>query len=85
MTEKCIINGCSRPAGRRGLCLICYSVAKRKVENNETTWDALVEVGLAQESPDSSPFEKEFKRLSKNIAIEKQYNVKRDTLKESED
>lgn len=47
---KCLITSClntSAPALKRGLCMTCYSRAKRMVEAGTTTWDKLVEIGLA--------------------------------------
>lgn len=46
--KKCMIGGCYRngaPA-QLGLCLVCYSRAKKKVEAGETTWEELKRLGL---------------------------------------
>lgn len=54
---KCMITGCFRAQapGKRGLCLICYSRAKKKVEAGETTWETLVKLGLCNGTSD--PFD----------------------------
>lgn len=47
---KCLTKTClntSAPALRRGLCMTCYSRAKRMVEAGTTTWDEIVMMGLA--------------------------------------
>lgn len=47
-TARCKIKTCrgfGTPA-TRGLCQVCYKAAKAKVQNGETTWNALVSVGL---------------------------------------
>lgn len=46
---KCLSKNCARrgtPIGR-GLCLPCYSRAKKAVEAGATTWDEIVALGLA--------------------------------------
>lgn len=47
-SSKCVTKTCRRPRAinRRGLCLICYSKAKRLVEVGITTWDNLVMLRL---------------------------------------
>lgn len=59
-TLKCLIKACARPRAKRGLCLICYSQAKKKVEAGETTWDKLVELGLCES--DRTPFDDAYDR-----------------------
>ena len=49
---KCIITNCYRLGAQRGLCLVCYSKAKRAVESGKVTWDKLVSLGLAKDSGD---------------------------------
>ena len=49
---RCFIKTCLRlpsanPA-HRGLCLVCFSKAKKKVESGDTTWDKLAEMGLCK-------------------------------------
>ncbi len=65
MTKNCIIPACCRPASKRGLCLVCYSKAKKRIElsNNNLTWEHLVEKGLAEseQDPFDVAFEKSFK------------------------
>ncbi len=58
MTERCLIKTCARQAAKRGLCLVCYSRAKAKVESSQTTWAALEAAGLCLE--ESSPFDQAF-------------------------
>jgi len=62
---RCLLDKCQRLAipqpYARGLCLQCYSEAKKLVEGGKTTWDGLVRIGLARDTI-ASPFVKEFKR-----------------------
>lgn len=63
---KCMSTNCVRPAApalQRGLCLICYSKAKKMVESGTTTWDEIVELGLAMpcDSVDGDPFARSFR------------------------
>ncbi len=58
-TEKCLIPDCpnmAAPALKRGLCMKCYSSARKMVERGAVTWDKLVKEGLALDSADSEPF-----------------------------
>lgn len=55
MSEKCLIDKCARSAAKRGLCLVCYSHAKRRVDGKEVTWKRLEELGLV--IPESGPFD----------------------------
>ena len=43
MMTKCLVEKCTRPAAAtaRGLCLVCYSQAKKLVASDVTTWDKL--------------------------------------------
>lgn len=46
-----MIAACPRPeaiALKRGLCMSCYSKAKKAVESGQTTWDALEKMGLCR-------------------------------------
>lgn len=45
--DICIIPGCGRPYHSRGLCDTCRTSARRAVNRGETTWEELVELGLA--------------------------------------
>lgn len=57
-SQKCMIKTCVRQAAvdKRGLCLVCYGQAKKKVESGQTTWDTLVHLGLCK--PESNnPFD----------------------------
>lgn len=61
--KRCVIPSCPRVAaeGRRGLCLVCYSAAKKKVEAHETTWEKLAEKGLCEDMSDN-PFNDAYSR-----------------------
>lgn len=53
---KCMIKNCSRHASAfRGLCLVCYGKAKKKVESGDTTWEKLEAMGLCKSNKD--PFD----------------------------
>ena len=57
--NDCIIPGCHRPqSSYRGLCMVCYSKARKYVELNHTTWEKLEAQGLAL--PATDPFTKAF-------------------------
>jgi hypothetical protein len=55
---KCLVPTCQKQAAQqtKGLCLKCYSEAKKKIEHGVTSWDELAELGLAQQ--EKSEFEK---------------------------
>ena len=56
---NCLTPQCPRSASQyRGLCMPCYSKAKKYVERGETTWEKLEGMGLA--APDDDPFTKAF-------------------------
>lgn len=61
---KCIISGCpaKAAANMRGLCMRCYSRAKKKVEAGETTWLELEQLLLARPAEYNDPFDAEFAR-----------------------
>ena len=64
-SDECLTPGCARPAAaslKRGLCLLCYSRAKKLVEDGTTTWDEIVELGLAlpNDGEGADPFTKAF-------------------------
>jgi hypothetical protein len=54
---RCVIENCFRApaAGKRGMCLVCYSKAKKKVDSGEVTWDRLEEMGMCL--PEDDPFD----------------------------
>lgn len=58
--KNCMITGCSGIASRRGLCLNCYSRAKKLVESGETTWEKLAERGLCEGK--GNPFDDAYTR-----------------------
>lgn len=43
----CIVPDCDKPAKWKGLCPTCYGAAKKFIDAGETTWDQLVDMGLA--------------------------------------
>jgi hypothetical protein len=47
--ETCLVPGCQMPANTHGMCVKCYQTAKRNVLRNNTTWEEIVEEGLARE------------------------------------
>lgn len=58
--RECIIAACQRNAasGMRGLCLKCYSRAKKTVEAGQATWEELERMGLAESRADGTdPFD----------------------------
>lgn len=61
ITPKCLIKTCGKPpaVNSKGLCLKCYSQAKKLVLAGSTTWEDLISKGLAQE--EETPFMKAFK------------------------
>ena len=68
--EKCLTPKCVRPeaiAMGRGLCLNCYSKAKKMVESGVTTWKEIVALGLAKtsEGEDGDPFTQAFNEAKK--------------------
>lgn len=62
MSERCMIPNCQRLAalGKRGLCLVCFSRAKKKVDSGETTWERLAEMRLCKS--ESNPFDDAYTR-----------------------
>lgn len=60
MPEKCLTTTCNakEAASCRGLCMRCYSGAKRLVESGQTTWDQLAAMQLVKQ--ELSEFEKRF-------------------------
>ena len=62
MNNTCLIKSCHRMAAcdKRGLCLVCYGQAKKKVDNKQTTWDQLEKMGLckSEDSPFNSAYDK---------------------------
>lgn len=60
MSDKCMTPNCSRFASlieRRGLCLVCFSRAKKLVESGATSWNKLAEMDLVRKSPTESTVE----------------------------
>ena len=44
-TMQCLRPDCTREAQARGLCKVCYTVARRLVIDKQTTWNELEQVG----------------------------------------
>lgn len=63
LNENCMITGCRNRGTRRGLCLLCYSRAKKKIDTGETTWEKLIERGLAKD--DRDPFDTAYEKAMK--------------------
>ena len=60
---KCITATCNAqeaPALKRGLCMLCYSRAKKLVSKGDTTWNEIVSLGLALPTDEEDPFMKGF-------------------------
>ncbi len=45
--RTCLTPECGKDARWKGLCTACYGSAKQLIDDNETTWDELHELGLA--------------------------------------
>lgn len=50
INRDCMTEGCTavRYADGRGLCMNCYSKAKKMVEAKKTTWEELESMGLVE-------------------------------------
>ena len=55
---ECMTEDCERAASWKGLCSSCYGCARQLVEQNKTTWDELLSMGMCV--PKSKPFYVEF-------------------------
>lgn len=69
MTAKCLIVACNRPSAaamKRGLCMGCYSRAKKMVDESKTTWERLVALGLALSIDTGNPFAEAFDKATKD-------------------
>lgn len=64
--DKCIVGDCkSKPAAQcKGLCMKCYSTAKKLVTSGETTWEELYRMNLAVD--ESEPFVRAFNSKKDN-------------------
>lgn len=61
VTKKCMIDKCMGVAAQRGMCLQCYSKAKKKVDAGLVTWERLAEMGLCTRDGDD-PFNDAYTR-----------------------
>lgn len=67
-TKVCKIKTCQRLAAAencRGLCMMCYSMAKKKVNAGEVTWEKLAEMGLCENKEAADPFSDAYSRATK--------------------
>lgn len=67
--NKCLTKGCMRPpapALKRGLCMPCYSAAKKMVDAGKTTWIELVALGVALDADAADLFTKSLEEARKN-------------------
>ncbi len=60
VNPKCLTAGCnSQAAGSkdfRGLCMKCYSSAKKYVESGSTSWEELERLGMVRSKEQDDPF-----------------------------
>jgi hypothetical protein len=56
----CVTPNCNKPAKWKGLCSACYGAAKKLIDDEQTSWDELIEMGMAIDK--TSLFRNEFKR-----------------------
>lgn len=59
-TKKCKTDGCLKSGlpQYKGLCILCYSSAKKLVDSGAETWDSLAALGLTDAEP--SRFERAY-------------------------
>lgn len=50
MNQTCITEGCNKPAfvSGKGLCMTCYSRAKKMVVSGKTNWEELEEMEMVE-------------------------------------
>ncbi len=70
INTPCLTPKCTRtqaPAIKTGQCMVCYSKAKKLVDNGTTTWDALATMGLVNRdlANVNDPFTEAFNAKSK--------------------
>lgn len=73
--NKCLIENCDRNVYSRGLCDICYQIARLMVRKSETSWTYLIEKGLAKDvraRGNDSLFKIEFLKIKNSNNDEKQ-------------
>ncbi len=68
---KCCTTSCNKTegAGLRGLCMMCYSSAKKMVAAGRATWEQLERMGLARPKASDDLFAQEFDKLSSNPSV----------------
>jgi hypothetical protein len=77
-SKHCLISGCTRSIAGRGLCVNCYNVARKIVNNGTTCWEELVDLGLAEKptrrsnTPFAVAFEEAKNKKSKSKLTKKQ-------------
>lgn len=63
LLATCLTPDCKNSKAFKGLCSSCYKSAKRLVDSEQTTWEALAEMGLADVGESaSSKFMDAFKK-----------------------
>jgi hypothetical protein len=63
ISSQCLTPECNGQSTYKGLCMKCYSEAKKLVEAGTTTWEALAEMGLADQG--ETKFARAFKQRQK--------------------
>lgn len=60
----CLIPACAKPraAQLKGLCMACYSKAKKLVDAGTETWESLAARGLCQPPESNDPFTQAYNR-----------------------
>jgi hypothetical protein len=63
--EKCAVETCRANAaqGCRGMCMKCYSSARKRVKEGFISWEQLEDMGLAK--PEPSAFDREIMKKLK--------------------
>lgn len=67
--DKCLTKTCTNTQATvkeyKGLCVKCYSSAKKLVASGATTWERLGEMGLAIVPKNNDPFLEQFHKENK--------------------
>lgn len=66
--QKCLVPACKKMEApdMKGLCVSCYSSAKKVVDAGNTTWEAIEALGLCRLKGKSDPFSDELKKRMEN-------------------
>lgn len=65
VSAKCLSPDCRDAPQHKGLCMKCYSAAKKMVEEGKTSWEELASMGLAIAPASLTQFEKAFNEKKK--------------------